>query len=137
MAVVKTWDHKSYNIVLDGVAITDINGDATLEADEDYWEFVEGQNGSVERSLRDNHLITVTLPMQATSLQLDQIAALDSNDRLLGAGPYDFVAVDVKRGFKLYGKATIMKIGLPSRSKTAPVRNVTLKVVADAAFLGA
>lgn len=134
---VKTWNYKKYNIVLEGIEITDLNGDATIEADEDLWEFVEGQNGSVERSLKDSKLITVTLPMQATSTQLDAIAGLDLSDRNANTGPYDFVAVDISRNFKLYGKATIMKIGMPSRSKVAPVRNVTLKIVADAAFMGA
>lgn len=133
---IRTWNHKNYNIVLDGVALTDFNGDLTVQADSDFWEFVEGQNGAVERSLLDNHLLTVTMPMMATSPQLSTLADLDYNDRNNGAGPFTFVAFRTDGEYKIVGQATIMSIAHPNRSKSAPVRNVVLKVVADMQNLG-
>lgn len=67
MATTKTWNYKSLKISFNGAAITDLNGDATVTADGEAWEFVEGQNGYVERNLLDNHLATVTLPIHATN----------------------------------------------------------------------
>lgn len=136
MATTKNWSYKDLNISFNGAAITDLNGDATITADSDLWEFVEGQNGYVERNLLDNHLATVTLPIHATSAQLDVFALADIADRKTGAGPFPFSMVDSKRNYKLFGTATIMSIAKPTRTKTAPARTVTLKVVTEVEYGG-
>lgn len=133
----KTWNYKHLNILFNGVAITDLNGDATITSDGENWEFVEGQNGFVERNLLEGSLATVTLPMSATSPQLDIFAAADVADRKSGAGPYIFSIVDIDRNYKLFGTATVMSIAKPTKTKTAPARNVTLKVVVEAEYPGA
>lgn len=134
---VKNWSHKDLNISFNGAAITDLNGDATITADGETWEFVEGQNGYVERNLLENHLATVSLPMHATSPQLDIFAVADIADRNTGAGPFPFSMIDSKRNYKLLGTATVMSIAKPTRTKTAPARTVTLKVVIEAEYQGA
>jgi hypothetical protein len=133
----RNWNHKHLNISFNGAAITDLNGDATITSDSDLWEFVEGQNGYVERNLIENHLATVTLPIHATSAQLDIFALADVADRKTGAGPFPFAIVDSDRNYKLLGTATVMSIAKPTRTKTAPARNVTLKVVIEAEYSGA
>ena len=136
MAQTKTWSYKDLNVTFNGAAITDINGDLTITADGDFWEFVEGQNGYVERSLVDNHLATVTIPLHATSPQLNIFAIASIADRKANAGPYIFTAIDKERNYKLIGTATVMNIGKPSRSKSAQARTVTLKVVTEAEYDG-
>lgn len=133
---VRTWNHKHLNINFNGAAITDLNGDATISADGEVWEFVEGQNGYVERSLLENHTATVTLPIHATSPQLDIFALADIADRKTNAGPFPFAIMDSDRNYKLLGTATVMSIAKPTRTKTAPARNVTLKVVVEAEYQG-
>lgn len=133
----KTWNYKNLNISFNLAAITDLNGDATITADGDLWEFVEGQNGFVERNLLENNLATVTLPIHATSNQLDIFAAADLADRKEGAGPFPFAIVDTDRNYKLFGTATVMSIAKPTRAKTAQARTVTLKVVVDSEYAGA
>lgn len=136
MTKTKTWNYKNLSISFNGAAITDLNGDPSIAADGDYWEFVEGQNGSVERSLLDNHLVTVTLPMQATSNQLDIFAIASIADRKTNAGPFIFTMIDTENSYKLLGTATVMSIGKPVKSKTAQARTVTLKVVTEAEYEG-
>lgn len=133
----RTWNHKHLNVVFNGAVVTDLNGDATIAMDSELWEFVEGQNGYVERNLLENSLATVTLPIHATSLQLDIFALADIADRKTGAGPYVFAMIDTDRNYKLFGTATVMSIAPPTRTKTAPARNVTLKVVVEAEYKGA
>lgn len=137
MPTTKTWNHKNLIINFNGAAITDLNGDATVTADSELWEFVEGQNGFVERSLQENHLATVALPIHATSPQLDIFALADIADRKTGAGPFLFSMVNTNGNYKLFGTATIMSIGKPVRAKTAQARTVTLKVVTEAEYQGA
>lgn len=137
MTQTKTWDYKDLSINFNFAAITDLNGDATITMDGETWEFVEGQNGYVERNLLDNHLATVTLPMHATSPQLDIFALASLADRKTNAGPFVFVMMDTKRNYKLLGNATVMSIGKPTKTKTAPARTVTLKVVIEAEYEGA
>ena len=64
MPTTKTWNYKNLKINFNGAAITDLNGDSSITADSEVWEFVEGQNDYVERSLIENHLCTVTHHMQ-------------------------------------------------------------------------
>lgn len=137
MATTKTWNYKHLKISFNGAEITDLNGDATVSADGETWEFVEGQNGYVERNLLDNHLATVTLPIHATSPQLDLFAVASIADRKTKAGPFPFAMVDIDRNYKLLGTATVMSIAKPTRTKTAPARTVTLKVVLEAEYEGA
>ena len=49
--IVKTWNHKNFNVNFNLTEITDLNGDVTITADSEFWEFVEGQNDTVERHL--------------------------------------------------------------------------------------
>lgn len=137
MPTTKTWNHKNIIINFNGAAITDLNGDASISADSELWEFVEGQNGFVERSLLENHLATVTLPIHATSKQLDIFALASVADRKTGAGPFLFSMVNTNGNYKLFGTATVMSIGKPVKAKTAQARNVTLKVVTEAEYEGA
>lgn len=137
MSTTKTWNYKSLNISFNGAAITDLNGDATITADGELWEFVEGQNGFVERNLLENSMATVTLPLHATSPQLDVFALADIADRKTGAGPFPFAIIDTDRNYKLLGTATVMSIAKPTRTKTAPARTVTLKVIIEAEYAGA
>lgn len=137
MATTKTWNYKKLKISFNGAEITDLNGDASISADGETWEFVEGQNGYVERNLLDNHLATVTLPISATSAQLDLFAVASLADRKTGAGPFPFAIVDIDRNYKLVGTATVMSIAKPAKTKTAPARSVTLKVVVEAEYEGA
>lgn len=135
--ITKTWNHKNLIINFNGAAITDLNGDASITADGDLWEFVEGQNGYVERSLVENHLATVTLPIHATSKQLDIFALASIADRKTGAGPFPFSMVRTDGNYKLFGTATVMSIGKPVRAKSAQARTVTLKVTLDSEYEGA
>ena len=137
MPTTKTWNHKNLIINFNGAAITDLNGDASVTADGELWEFVEGQNGFVERSLLENSLCTVSLPIGATSKQLDIFAIASIGDRKTGAGPFPFAMVNTDGNYKLLGTATVMSIGKPVRAKTAQARTVTLKVVIEAEYEGA
>src|SRR5574344_2033255 len=134
--IVKTWNCKNVNINFNLTEITDLNGDATITADSDFFDFLEGQNNAVERHLQGNNLLTVTLPMMATSSQLDVFALADEADRKLGAGPFPFTAFNTDGNYKLIGTATVMSIERPTRTKTAPSRNVVLKIVVTAEFNG-
>ena len=42
--IVKTWNYKDFNITFNLNEIADFNGEITLDADDGFWEFVEGQN---------------------------------------------------------------------------------------------
>ncbi len=134
--IVKTWNYKDFNITFNLNEITDVNGDITLDADNEFWEFVEGQNGKVERHLGGNSLITCIIPMMATSNQIDFFAAADIADRETGVGPFPFTAINTNGNYKLIGTATVMNIDRPTKTKTAPSRNITLKIVATAEFNG-
>ena len=132
----RTWNHKTLKINFNGAAITALQGDATTVMDSETWEFVEGQE-DVERNLIEGSLATVTLPMSPTSPQLDIFALADIADRKSGAGPFLFAMVDTARNYKLFGTATVMSIAAPTKTKTAPARNVVLKVVVAADYKGA
>ena len=136
MATTRTWNYKNLNLKFNFAAITSLVGDATITADSDTWEFIEGED-EVDRSLIDNHLATVTLPISATSPQLDIFALADVADRKESAGPYPFAMVRTDGNYKLFGTATIMSIGKPVKAKSMQARNVTLKVVIDAEYAGA
>lgn len=133
----RTWNHKKLNIQLNGIEITDVNGDVSVEAGSDFWAFTEGQNGCVERSLLGNSMVKMTIPMMATSPQLDLIETLNQADQLTGDGPYVFSSVKTDSNYKLVGQATILSIEHPKRSKQAQARNVVLQIVAEAEWLGA
>lgn len=137
MAIVRTWNSKNLKISLNAAALTDFNGDVTVESDGDIWELTEGQNGAVERSYQGSSTLTVTLPMMATSPQLDVIETLRQADESTGAGPYPFAMTDTDRNFKLLGQAYVNSMAYPTASKTAPARNVVLKVISEAEWRGA
>ncbi|MCF0224648.1 MAG: hypothetical protein HUK20_10290 [Fibrobacter sp.] len=132
-----TWNHKKVNMTLNGMAITDVIGDITVTDDAENWEFQEGMNGTVQRSLMNNGLASVTIPFKAKSDQLNVVAAMDIADRYSNAGPYVFTFVETDAQYKLFGQATIMSIAHPTLSKSGQVRNVTLKVEKTACFPGA
>ena len=137
MPTTHTWDYKKLKINFNGAAITDLNGDSSITADSELWEFVEGQNGYVERHLIENHLCTVTLPMMVTSKQLNIFAMASIADTKTGAGPFPFAMVRTDADYKLFGTATVMSITKPVKSKTGQARTVTLKVVTAAEYEGA
>lgn len=132
----RTWNYKNLKLSFNMAAITSLVGDATITADSETWEFIEGED-EVDRSLVDNHLATVTLPISATSKQLDVFALADVADRKSGAGPFPFSMVRTDGNYKLYGTATVMSIGRPVKAKSMQARNVTLKVVVEAEYAGA
>lgn len=136
MSTTRTWNYKNLKLSFNFAAITSLVGDATITADSETWEFIEGED-EVDRSLIDNHLVTVTLPISATSPQLDIFAIADVADRKEGAGPYPFAMVRTDGNYKLFGTATIMSIGKPVKAKSMQARNVTLKVVTEAEYAGA
>lgn len=129
MSTTKTWNYKSLNISFNGAAITDLNGDATITADGELWEFVEGQNGFVERNLLENSMATVTLPIHATSPQLDIFALADIADRKTGAGPFPYTFIDLNNGDTIIGSARIMGISARDNAEEATERTVTLRVI--------
>lgn len=134
--VTKTWNYKNLKINFDGAAITALNGDASITADAEEWSFIEGED-FVERSLVDNHLCTVTLPMTATSQQIDIFALAKIADKQTGAGPFLFSMVRTDGNYKLFGTATVMGIGKPVKAKVGQARTVTLKVTIGAEYEGA
>jgi hypothetical protein len=134
--VLRTWDHTQCNSSIGGLAITDLNGDGTCESAAEDWEFVEGQNGAVERSLNNNHMFNFTYPMMATSPQLDALETLSQADKKTGAGPYPFAFVRIGSSFKITGLATIMSIAPMNSSKKGTARNVKIAVVGELVWLG-
>ena len=134
--ITKTWNYKNLKIGFNGAAITALNGDASITADAEDWNFIEGED-FVERSYMGNHLCTVTLPMTVTSPQIDIFAIAKLADENTGAGPFPFSMVRTDGNYKLYGTATVMSIGKPVKSKVGQARNVTLKVVRQSEYEGA
>lgn len=136
-----TWNSKDWNLQINGVPLTDFNGDVTFSALEDDWEFVNGQNGAVERSQHENTSFDITLPMMATSPQLDLLEGLARDDFDLHAGPYPFSAVHIVggtvEGYKLVGSATIAQIDPPTIGKVGSARNVKLHVDVELLWRGA
>ena len=136
MPITRTWNYKNLKLSFNFGAITSLVGDASITADGETWEFIEGED-EVDRSLIDNHLLTVTLPISATSPQLNIFALAKIADEKDGAGPYPFSMIRTDGEYKLFGTATIMSIGKPIKAKSMQARNVVLKVVTQAEFEGA
>ena len=113
--ITKTWNYKNLSIRFNMAAITALNGDASITADAEEWSFIEGED-AIERSLVDNHLCTVTLPMMVTSPQIDIFALAKIADK---------------------NTATVLSIGKPVKAKIGQARTVTLKVTIDAEYEGA
>lgn len=137
MSMFRTYDHSKVNISLNGVALTDFDGDVTIEKEGPEFEVVEGSNGCVERSRMIRNLYTVTLPMMQTSLQLDAIEALRVADEKTGAGPFPFAVLDLNGAYVLMGQAWVESMGTATKGRQATARNVVLRVKAEAAFEGA
>lgn len=137
MSMFRTYDHTKVNISLNGVALTDFDGDVTIEKEGPEFEVVEGSNGCVERSRMIRNLYTVTLPMMQTSLQLDAIEALRVADEKTGAGPFPFAVLDLNGAYVLMGQAWVESMGTATKGRQATARNVVLRVKAEAAFEGA
>lgn len=134
---VRTYDHTKVNIALNGVAITDFNGDPTITKQGNDFEVVEGSNGAVERARMVRKLYTVTLPMMQTSPQIDAIEALRIADERTGAGPYPFAITDLNGAYVLMGQAWINSMGDATKGRATTARTITLDVYADFAFEGA
>ena len=137
MSMFNTYDHTKVNISLNGISITDFNGDPTIEKEGPEFEVVEGSNGAIERSRMVRRLYTVNLPMMQTSAQLNAIEALRVADEKTGAGPYPFAIVDLNGAYVLMGKAWVESMGTATKGRAAAARTVVLKVQAEAAFEGA
>lgn len=134
---VRTYDHTKVNIVLNGVALTDFNGDPTVTKQGDDFEVVEGSNGAVERARMVRKLYTVTLPMMQTSPQIDAIEALRVADESTGAGPFPFAITDLNGAYVLMGQAWVKSMGDATKGRATAARTITLDVYADIAFEGA
>lgn len=137
MSMLNTYDHTRVNISLNGVALTDFNGDVTIEKQGDDWAVIQGSNGSVERSKLKNNLYTVTLPMMQTTTQLNAIEALRTSDDLTNAGPFPFAITDLNGSYVILGSAWIQSMGSATKGREAQARNVVLAVKAEMAFEGA
>lgn len=137
MSMFKTYDHTKVNISLNGVALTDFNGDPTVSKEGPEFEVVEGSNGAVERSRMVRNLYTVTLPFMQTSSQLNAIETMRQADERTGAGPFPFAITDINGVYALMGVAWIESMGDAVKGRQAQPRNVVLRVKAEAAFEGA
>ena len=137
MSMFRTYDHTKVNISLNGIALTDFNGDPTISKEGPEFEVVEGSNGAVERSKMVRNLYTVTIPMMQTSLQINAIEALRVADEKAAAGPYPFSIIDLNGAYTLMGVAWIQSMGDAVKGRQAQPRNIVLQVKAEAAFEGA
>lgn len=137
MSMFRTYDHTKVNISLNGIALTDFNGDPTISKEGPEFEVVEGSNGAVERSKMVRNLYTVTIPMMQTSLQINAIEALRVADEKVAAGPYPFSIIDLNGAYTLMGIAWIQSMGDAVKGRQAQPRNIVLQVKAEAAFEGA
>ena len=137
MSMFRTYDHTKVNISLNGVALTDFNGDPTVTKEGPEFEVVEGSNGAVERSRMVRNLYTVTLPMMQTSPQLNAIETMRQADERTGVGPYPFAITDLNGAYVLMGVAWVQSMGDSVKGRQAQPRNIVLQVKAEAAFEGA
>lgn len=137
MSMFRTYDHTKVNISLNGVALTDFNGDPTVSKEGPEFEVVEGSNGAVERSRMVRNLYTVTLPMMQTSPQLNAIETMRQADERTGVGPYPFAITDLNGSYVLMGVAWVQSMGDAVKGRQAQPRNIVLQVKAEAAFEGA
>lgn len=137
MSMFRTYDHTKVNISLNGVALTDFNGDPTVTKEGPEFEVVEGSNGAVERSRMVRNLYTVTLPMMQTSPQLNAIETMRQADERTGVGPYPFAITDLNGEYVLMGVAWVQSMGDAVKGRQAQPRNIVLQVKAEASFEGA
>lgn len=137
MSMFKTYDHTKVNISLNGIALTDFNGDPTISKEGPEFEVVEGSNGAVERSRMVRNLYTVTLPMMQTSPQINAIETARLADEKAGVGPYPFAITDLNGSYVLMGVAWVQSMGDAVKGRQAQPRNIVLQVKAEAAFEGA
>lgn len=137
MSMFRTYDHTKVNISLNGVALTDFNGDPTVTKEGPEFEVVEGSNGAVERSRMVRNLYTVTLPMMQTSPQLNAIETMRQVDERTGVGPYPFAITDLNGAYVLMGVAWVQSMGDAVKGRQSQPRNIVLQVKAEAAFEGA
>ncbi|SHL04836.1 hypothetical protein [Fibrobacter sp. UWH4] len=137
MSMFNTYDHTKVNISLNGISLTDFNGDPTITKEGPEFEVVEGSNGAIERSRMVRNLYTVNLPMMQTSPQLNAIETLRISDEKAGAGPFPFAITDLNGAYVLMGQAWIESMGDATKGRQAQPRTVVLRVKAEAAFEGA
>lgn len=137
MSMFRTYDHTKVNISLNGVALTDFNGDPTVTKEGPEFEVVEGSNGAVERSRMVRNLYTVTLPMMQTSPQLNAIETMRQADERTDVGPYPFAITDLNGAYVLMGVAWVQSMGDAVKGRQAQPRNIVIQVKAEAAFEGA
>lgn len=137
MSMFNTYDHTKVNISLNGVSLTDFNGDVTVSKEGPEFDVVEGSNGSIERSRMVRNLYTVTLPFMQTSRQLNAIETMRQADERTGIGPYPFAITDLNGIYVLMGTAWIESMGDAVKGRQGQPRNVVLRVKAEASFEGA
>lgn len=144
MSMFGTYDHTKVNISFNGIALTDFNGDVTIEQDGNDFETIQGSNGSVERSRNVNNIYRVTLPMMQTSPQISALEALRIADNVTGAGPFPFAVIDTNGVYQgqpgayvLMGQAWIESMGSATKGRQTAARNIVITVKAEIAFLGA
>lgn len=137
MSMFRTYDHTKVNISLNGVALTDFNGNPTVSKEGSDFETVEGSNGAIERSRMVRNLYTVTLPMMQTSPQINAIETMRQADEKTSVGPFPFAITDLNGVYVLMGVAWIQSMGDAVKGRQAQPRNIVLQVKAEAAFEGA
>lgn len=134
---IHTYDHTKVKANLNGLALTDLNGDITVEESGDIWEETEGNNGTLTRSRHVRKLVKITIPFNAMSPQLAMIEAFQVADEETGAGPYPFALAHLGGTFAIAGQAWIKSNRNAGFGKVSGTRNVVLSVYKNAGFAGA
>ncbi|MEE0937727.1 MAG: hypothetical protein UIG52_06820 [Bacteroidales bacterium] len=140
----KTYDSAKVYQSLNGIALTEVQGEITVEPlREGEFTLTFGNLGQGERSRVHNNFYRVTIPMMQTAAQLSALEALRIADNEAGAGPYPYSLVD-QNGFYtersgsyvLMGSAYIENMSGISRGQSTTPRNVVLIVEKQAGFEG-
>lgn len=140
----KTYDSAKVYQSLNGIALTEVQGEITVEPlREGEFTLTFGNLGQGERSRVHNNFYRVTIPMMQTAAQLSALEALRIADNEAGAGPYPYSLVD-QNGFYtersgsyvLMGSAYIENMSGFSRGQATTPRNVVLIVEKQAGFEG-
>lgn len=131
-----SYDHTKVKIIFNGLSLTDLEGDVTVEDSGDAWEETEGLNGTVTRSRHVRKLAKITVPFNQMSPQLAMIEGFQILDEQTGAGPFPFAMVHLGGTFSIVGQAWVKNNRGAGFGKVAKGRSVVFSVFKNAAFAG-
>jgi hypothetical protein len=137
MSLTRTFDPTDVKINLNGLALTDIRDQVSVEESGDVWDEEEGLNGDVERIRHVRKLARVTINFQQTSPQLALIEGFQLADEKTKAGPFAFAMSNLGGSFSLVGQAWIKSNRNASFGNALNTRAVVISVKKDAGFAGA